>query len=145
MLSIERNAAARHDAVDVRVVRERRAPGMKHRRQADPGAEVLRVGGDGEERLGRDLEQDVVDHGLVVIGDVADRRRQGEHHVVIRQGQQLSRAIGKPFLRCRSLALGTVPVAAGARRQASPWSPKITAPDRPSSAREDGTAAASRR
>ncbi len=30
---------------------------------------------------GQDLEQDGIDRGLVVVGDVGDRRRQREHHV----------------------------------------------------------------
>ena len=112
-LAVQRDAAARHDDVDVRMMRERRAPGVQHGGEADPGAEVLRVGGDGDERLGRGLEQDIVDHGLVLVGDVADRRRQREDHVVVRHGQQLGLAVGQPFLRRRALALGAMPVAAG--------------------------------
>ena len=60
------DAAARHDHVDVRVVGHRRAPGVQHGGDADAGAEMLRIGGDGQHRLGRRLEQQVVDHRLVV-------------------------------------------------------------------------------
>src|SRR6266540_751748 len=55
--------------------------------------------------LGRGLEQDVVDHRLVVVGDVADRRRQRKHDVVVRHGQQLGRALGQPVLGGCALAL----------------------------------------
>jgi hypothetical protein len=41
------------------------------------------IGGDGAQGFGGDIEQQAVHHGLVVIGDGADRCRQGEHHVVI--------------------------------------------------------------
>ena len=52
---------------------ERRAPGVEHGGDADPGAEMLGVGGDRERGLGRRLEQQIVDHGLVLIGDIGDR------------------------------------------------------------------------
>ena len=60
-LAVERDAAARHDHVDVRMMGQRRAPGVQHGGDADAGAEVLGVGGDGDQRLGRGLEQEVVD------------------------------------------------------------------------------------
>ena len=74
-MPIVRDAAARHDDVDMRVMGHRRAPAVQHGGEADAGAEVLGIGGDGSERLSRRLEQDVVDRGLVVVGDVGDRTR----------------------------------------------------------------------
>ena len=59
----------------VRMVRHRRSPGMQHGSEADAGAEVLGVGGDGDQGLGGGFEQQVIDDGLVVIGDVGDRPR----------------------------------------------------------------------
>jgi hypothetical protein len=55
----------------VRVLGERRAPSMEHRGDADAGSEMLGVGRNRAQRLGRRLEQDVVDHRLVLVGDVA--------------------------------------------------------------------------
>jgi hypothetical protein len=72
----------------------------------------LTRGGDRDQRLGRGLEQDAVDHGLVVVGNVGDRRRQREDDVVVGHGQQLGLAIGQPFPRCRTLALRAVSIAA---------------------------------
>ena len=43
---------------------ERRAPGVQHGGEADARAEMLRVGGDGGQRLGGGPEQEVVDDGL---------------------------------------------------------------------------------
>src|SRR6516165_5905666 len=67
---------------------------------------------DSEHRLCRGREQKIVDHRLVVVGDVADRRRQREDDMEIGHREQLGLARGHPFARGRALALGTVPVAA---------------------------------
>ena len=57
----------------MRMVSERRAPSMKHSRDADPGAQMLGIGGNGQHRLRRRLEQKAVDFRLVLPGDGADR------------------------------------------------------------------------
>jgi hypothetical protein len=69
------------------MVGERRAPGVEDGEHADAGAEVFGIGRDGDQGLGRSLEQDVVDHGLVVVGDVGDLGRQREHDVKVRHRQ----------------------------------------------------------
>jgi hypothetical protein len=92
---------------------ECRAPSVENRGDADAGSEVLGVGRDGDERLGRGLEQHVVDRRLVLIGDVGDRRRQREHHVIVGHRQKIGLAFGEPLLRRRALALGAMAVAAG--------------------------------
>jgi hypothetical protein len=74
---------------------------------------MLRIGGDRQHGLGRDLEQEIVDHGLVLVGDVGDGRRQREHHVIVRHRQQVGLARVEPLLRRCALALRAVPVAAG--------------------------------
>src|SRR6202011_524627 len=48
---------------------------------------------------------------LVLVGDVADRRRQREDHMVIWGGQQLGLALGQPSPRRRALALRAMPIA----------------------------------
>jgi hypothetical protein len=112
-LAIRRDAAAWHDDVEVWVVGQCRAPGVEHGGQADPGAEMLRVGRNGDERLGRRLEQQVVDDGLVLVGDVADRGRQREDYVEVWDRQQLGFPVGKPLLGSNGLALRAVAIAAG--------------------------------
>jgi hypothetical protein len=74
--------------------------------------EMPGVGGDRDQRLGRGLEQDAVDRGLVVVGNFGDPRRQSEDDVLVGHGQQLGLGIGQPFPRCRSLALRAVAVTA---------------------------------
>ena len=93
-------------------MRHGRAPGVEHRRDGDLGSQMLRVGGDREHGLGRGLEQQIVDHPLVLVGDVADWRRQREDDVEIGHGQQLGLPLLHPRARGGALALGAMPVAA---------------------------------
>src|SRR5262249_12587957 len=87
-------------------------PCVKNRENADLRSEMLGVCRDGGHGLGRSLEQDVVDRGLVLVGDVGDLGRQREHDVEVRHRQKLGLALGKPRARCRALALGAMPVTA---------------------------------
>ena len=70
------------------------------------------VGRDRERGLRRRLEQEIVDHGLVLVGDVGDRTGQREDEVEVADGQQFSLALGEPFLGGGGLALRAVPIAA---------------------------------
>lgn len=85
--SVWRDAAARHDHVHVRMVRHRRTPGVEHGSDADACAEMLPICRDGQHRLRRCLEQQVVDRRLVVEGDVGDLGRQREHDVEVADRQ----------------------------------------------------------
>src|SRR4051794_26023475 len=62
--SVRPDPAPRHDAVDVRVMGERLPPRVQDRDHPGLGAQMLRIGADGANGLGRGLEQDVVDDGL---------------------------------------------------------------------------------
>jgi hypothetical protein len=86
---------------------------MEHGGETDARAEMLRIGGDGGQRLGRGPEQEVVDGGLVVERDGADRRRQGEDDVIIGDRQEFRVTLDQPLPRRRALALRAMPVAAG--------------------------------
>jgi hypothetical protein len=82
-LTIKGDTTAWDDHMDMRMVGERRAPGVENGEDADAGAEMFGIGRDGDQGLGRGLEQDVVDHGLVLVGDVANCRRQSEDDVEV--------------------------------------------------------------
>ena len=86
---------------------------MEHSSEADAGPKVLGIGGDGEQRLGRRAEQQVVDHRLVLVGDRGDLGRQREDQVEVADRQQIGLAGSEPVLRRRTLALGAMAVAAG--------------------------------
>ena len=110
--AVEREPSTGHDHMHVRMMGEGRAPGVQHGGDADPGAEAPGIGGDGERRLGRRLHQEVVDHALVLVGDVAQLARQRVDDVKVWDGQQFRFAVGQPSARRRSLALRTMPVTA---------------------------------
>lgn len=122
-LAVGRDAAARHDHVHMRMMGERRAPGMQHGGDADAGPEMLGVGGDGDQRLGRDLEQEIVDHGLVLVGDVGN----GE---AMPQGVQRDALVDLRHLR--SGVTGAIELARGhrlgriaAREQPALWTRRL--------------------
>ena len=73
---------------------------------------MLAISCDRERGLGRGLEQQVVDHRLVLIGNVADRGRQCVDHMKVRHRQQLGLAFGQPLACSSALTLGAMPVAA---------------------------------
>jgi hypothetical protein len=111
--SVRRQAAAGNDDVDMRVMGHRRAPCVQHGGEADARAQMLRVGGDRGQRLGGGLEEEVVDGGLVLERDRAERRRQGEDDVVVGSRQQLRLAVFEPLPRRCGLTLWAMPISAG--------------------------------
>src|SRR5271167_4168389 len=99
--------------MNVRVMVKRLSPGMEHGEDAGLRTEVLRVRSDLAQSLGRRLEQDGIDHLLVLERDLRRQRRQGEHDMEVRYRQEFARACGKPLFPCRTLTLRAMPVAAG--------------------------------
>src|SRR6266700_172164 len=99
--------------MDVRMMLQGLAPGVENHGHAELGAEMPGVGRDGGERLRGRAEQDRIDRGLVLEGDVADRRRQREDDMEVRHRQQLSLPLREPLGPRQPLAFGTVTVAAG--------------------------------
>ncbi len=71
------------------------------------------VGRDRDQRLGRGLEQEVVDDGLVVERQGADRRRQREADMIIGDRQEFGLALGQPLSGGCPLTLRAVAVATG--------------------------------
>jgi hypothetical protein len=60
----------------------------EHRGEADLDAQVLGIGRNRAHCLRGSLEQEIVDDGLVVIGDGGNPPRQCEHDVEVRDAQQ---------------------------------------------------------
>ena len=92
---------------------ERRAPGVEDGGEADARAQMFGIGGDGGQGLGGGPEQEVVDDGLVLERDRADRRRQGEDDVIVGDWQKLRLAFFEPLPRRRALTLRAMSIAAG--------------------------------
>jgi hypothetical protein len=85
---------------------------MEHGSDADAGAKVLWIGGDGQHRLRCGFEQQIVEQRLVVEGKGADLGGQREHDMEVADRQQVGLALGEPGACGGALALGAVPVAA---------------------------------
>src|SRR2546429_4014134 len=74
---------------------------------------MLGIGRNRDQGLGRDFQQQVIDDRLILIGDVGDWSRQGEHDMEIGYWQEFGLTVGQPLLGSGGLALWAVPVAAG--------------------------------
>ena len=88
-------------------------PGVEDHGHAELGAEMPGIGRDGGEGLGGRAEQHRIDHGLVLEGDLANRRRQCEDDMEVWHRQQLGLPLREPLGPCQPLAFGTVTIAAG--------------------------------
>src|SRR5215469_16330259 len=73
---IEREPSTRHDHMDVWMMSHGRAPTVQHGGDTDPRTEALGISGNSQRCLGRGLHQQVIDHALVLVGDVTQLARQ---------------------------------------------------------------------
>jgi hypothetical protein len=94
------------------MLRQCRSPCVEHGGDADTCTEMTGVGGDGEHGLGGHPEQQVINHRLVVQGDVGNLGGDREDHVEVADRQQVGLACGEPFACRCALALWAVPVPA---------------------------------
>ena len=69
------------------------SPGVEHGEEADGGAEQSRVGGSFKQGLSSRAEQNVVNRARVLKREASDLRRQREHDVEVRHGQELGFAL----------------------------------------------------
>jgi hypothetical protein len=72
-----------------------------------------RIGGKRRHGVGGGLEQDRVDDGLVLEGDLGDRRGQGEDEVEIGNRQEFGLPVRQPLRPRLPLTLRTMTIAAG--------------------------------
>ena len=70
---------------------------MEDTEEAYLRAEMRRVGGDGTEGFGGRAEQDVIDFGLVLVGDAGDLLRYGEDDVEIFGVEEFCLAVFQPL------------------------------------------------
>src|SRR5262249_42123017 len=108
---VKRDSATRHDHGNMWMMGERRTPGVQDGKNAYAGAKMFGIGRDGKHGLGRSLEQDAIDHGLVLVSDVGDLSWQREYDVEVRERQEFLLALFQPLTRCRPLTLRAMPVA----------------------------------
>src|SRR3546814_20633223 len=83
---------------------KRGSPCMEYGGDADPGTEMLGISGDREHRIGRGLEQQIIDQRFVMIGDGGDLGRHREHEVEVADREKVGLAGLEPGARGGALA-----------------------------------------
>ncbi len=104
-------AARGGHAVDMGMKLEALIPGMEHAEEADLRAQVARIASDLQQGGGTCLEQQVVDHALVLKRESSEFTGQGEDQVHVASGQQFPLACLEPAHASVGLAARTMPVA----------------------------------
>jgi hypothetical protein len=89
------------------------APGMEDGGHPELCAQMLGIGRDGGERLGRRAEQDRIDDRLVLECDLSGWRRYGEDDVEVLDWKQLGLSRRQPLSTRQPLALRTMAIATG--------------------------------
>lgn len=106
-----RKAAARYDAMDVRVERQHLSPGVKYAQA--PWLDLKAAVGHVDERSASGAEQQVIENAWCMQGEDVERLGDGEDHVEIGHGKKLGPTGLEPSRASRSAAAGTGAVAAG--------------------------------
>src|SRR5580700_10907093 len=88
------------------------SPTVKHGEETDLSPQMLAIRCDGCQSLGRDTEQNAVNHFLVLTGDRSDFLWHREHDVKIRRLQKFRLAVLDPLRSSKRLALWAVPIPA---------------------------------
>jgi len=103
------HAASRYDAVQVRMVGQRAAPGMK---DGDHGRGYAQIAGEGRYRFPRGPEQRIVGLFPVQEGNLMQGLRQREDHVEVLHREDVLLPGFNPGFPVHPLTLGTMPVPA---------------------------------
>ena len=73
--------------MDMRMMSQRRSPGVQNQRGSDLRSQMPGVGRDRVQCLCSDVKEQSIDHRLVGVGNCANGGGQGEDHVIILHGQ----------------------------------------------------------
>lgn len=110
--AIGRETASRNNVMDVWMMLKVLSPSVEHAEKPDICSQMLWVCGQFEQRRCAGSEQQIVKQPLVLQGESGEFVRQGEDDVKVRDGQQLSPALGEPAGAGVPLTSGAVPVTA---------------------------------
>ena len=92
------------------------SPGMEHRHESDPRAQMFGVGGDLQEGFGRGAKENAVNYPLVLEGQGRDHLPQREDDVEVLDREQLSGVLFEPHPSGCALALRAMAIVAGTIR-----------------------------
>jgi len=109
---IRRQSSSWGYAMNVRVVPQLLGPGMQDAEEANTGAEVLGIGGDGLQGCGSGAKQQVVEEFLILAGQGVKFGRDGEDQMDVSRGQELLAARVEPAPLGMGLTLGAVAITA---------------------------------
>jgi hypothetical protein len=98
--------------MDVGMKLELLIPGVQYAEETDLGAQMLGIEGHCEQGFGAGVEQEIVDHFLVLQSERRQFPRQGENDMHVRGGQQLATARLPPTVAGIALAFWTMAIAA---------------------------------
>ena len=106
-------ATASDYAMDVRMKQQILAPGVEDGEEPDFSAEMLRVGGNDRHGGRAGCKQQLVKQLFVAQGQIVELLGDGEHDVVVVDGQQFALPAFEPFGSGQIPALGAMAVTAG--------------------------------
>ena len=104
--------ASRNNVMDVRMMLKVLSPSVEHAKKPNVCSQMLRVAGKFEQCRCTGSEQQIVKQPLVLQGESGEFVRQREDDVKVRDGQQLSPALGQPAGAGVPLTSGAVAVTA---------------------------------
>jgi hypothetical protein len=110
--AIGSETAGRNNVMYVWMMLKVLSPSVEHAKKPDVCTQVLGVAGQFEQRHCTGSEQKIVKQSLVLQGESREFVRQREDDVKVRDGQQLSSALGQPLGAGVPLTSGAVPVTA---------------------------------
>src|SRR5258708_30225159 len=116
---IRSETAGGEHAVDMGMMLQPLVPGMEHAEEADLRAEVTRIASDLQQGCSTGVKQQVVDQPFILQCEWSQFPWQGEDHVHVAGGQQLSFPRLEPAQAGVALTLGAVPVSARVVRDGS--------------------------
>jgi hypothetical protein len=97
----------------MRLVGQGAGPSVEDAQDTNQAAHLVRLQGEGEERLGRSAQQHVVQVLLVAADEFVELLRQRPDHMTVGHGSQILPPRCQPHLGVLMMALGTTPIAAG--------------------------------
>ena len=101
----------REYAMDMGMKLELLIPGVQYAEETDLGAKMLGIEGHLEQSFGAGVEQEIVDHFLVLQSEWRQFTRQSENDMHVRGGQQLAAARLQPTVAGIALAFWTMAIA----------------------------------
>src|ERR1035437_3332354 len=105
--------------MQMRVMQQGGSPGVQYGEETNLRAQMFGIGGNGAQGFGRGLEENVIDHLLVLVSDRGNLVRHREDDVVILAVEKFIPAVFDPLGAGQRLALGAMPVSAGRVADAS--------------------------